>query len=97
MEQTKTTGITAHQLVTKEDLNQATERILQHILETQSKETTAIKWMKAAEVRKQLKISYSTLVKLRDQGLLKPTKIGAITYFNMEEIEQLMTTNQLKR
>ncbi|MBS3992218.1 MAG: helix-turn-helix domain-containing protein [Bacteroidetes bacterium] len=97
MEHSKPTYLTANQLVTKEDLNQATDRILQHILETQPKEPLVYKWLKASEVRKLLKISPNTFTKLKDKGLLKPIKIGAITYFNVDEIEQLMKTNQLKR
>lgn len=52
------------------------------------------RWLKSNEVRKLLKISPGTLQNLRVNGTLSFTKIGALIYYDYEEIEKLMNYNK---
>jgi hypothetical protein len=48
-------------------------------------------WLKSHEVRKLLKISHGTLQHLRDSGQLKFSKVGGIIFYDIKEIERMMT------
>ncbi|PAW95559.1 hypothetical protein CKK33_01825 [Mucilaginibacter sp. MD40] len=48
------------------------------------------KWLKAIEVRKLLKISAGKLQYLRDRGQIPFTKLGGVTYYDSDKIEQMM-------
>lgn len=50
----------------------------------------AKRWLKANEVRKLLDISAGKLQYLRDQKIIPFTKLGGITYYDYQEIIQLM-------
>lgn len=55
----------------------------------------AHQWLKAFEVKKLLRISESKLQYLRDHGLIPFCKLGNVTYYNQEEIEQLLRSGKL--
>lgn len=48
------------------------------------------KWLKAFEVRKLLNISAGKLQYLRDRGTIPFTKLGGVTYYDVEKIEAMM-------
>jgi hypothetical protein len=52
----------------------------------------AQKWLKAFEVRKLLKISAGKLQYLRDKGEIPFTKLGGVTYYDVDKIEKMMET-----
>jgi DNA-binding transcriptional MerR regulator len=53
-------------------------------------ETKKEEWLKTNEVLAMMKISSNTLRKLRAQGLINPTKINGILYYNSSEIKKLL-------
>lgn len=48
------------------------------------------RWLKALEVRKILKISAGKLQYLRDKGKIPFTKLGGVTYYDINQIEEMM-------
>lgn len=48
------------------------------------------KWLKAFEVRKLLNISAGKLQYLRDRGEIPYTKLGGVTYYDQEKIQNVM-------
>ena len=55
------------------------------------------KWLKSPEVRKLLSISPGTLQNLRINGTLSYSKVGGAMYYDLEEIEQLLTSNKIRK
>jgi hypothetical protein len=92
MEQRK--NLTRDQLVTVGDLADIKEQLLNEIKSIlkghgfqQSK-----KWLKSFEVRKMLNISAGKLQYLRDRGEIPFTKLGGITYYDVDKITRMMET-----
>jgi hypothetical protein len=92
MEQRK--NLTRDQLVTVGDLADIKEQLLNEIKSIlkghgfqQSK-----KWLKSFEVRKMLNISAGKLQYLRDRGEIPFTKLGGITYYDVDKITSMMET-----
>lgn len=83
-----------HQMVTKRDLLNFGNLLLQEIKNstTKSKTSEALPkpWLKSAEVREILKISPGTLQNLRFNGTLKYKRIGGINYYNYEDIVKML-------
>ena len=83
-----------HQMVTKRDLLNFGNLLLQEIKNstTKSKTSEALPkpWLKSTEVREILKISPSTLQNLRIKGTLKYKRIGGIIYYNYEDIVKML-------
>lgn len=52
-------------------------------------------WLKAFEIKKMLRLSESKLQYLRDKGVIPFKKLGGVTYYNLEEIENLMHSGTL--
>lgn len=92
MEQRK--NLTRDQLVTLGDLADVKEQLLTELKDIlkghgfhQSK-----KWLKSLEVRKMLNISAGKLQYLRDRGEIPFTKLGGITYYDVDKITTMMDT-----
>ena len=86
----------AVQIITQEDLTEFRLTLLQdlkEILITQSQPEK--KWLKSKEVRKLLNISPGTLQNLRINGTLSYTKVGAIIYYDNNDIEKLLSRNKI--
>lgn len=84
-------------IVTKEDLIEFRHQLLddlKNIIHT--KPAKQKQWLKSSEVRKLLKISPGTLQNLRINGTLSFTKIGSIIYYNYDDIEALLDSNNKK-
>lgn len=80
------------QLVTVEDLLDFREALLNDLRKLIAAGTAAgvKKWLKAAEVQELLRISAGKLQYLRDSGVIPFKKLGGVTYYDPEEIDQLM-------
>ena len=88
------------ELITKDDLEQFRQSMLQDLKLLLTKRTEEPqKYLKSYQVKNMLKISGGTLHTLRANGTLKFTRIGHIIYYNYEDIMQLMegTTKKPKR
>jgi len=88
------------ELITKDDLEQFRQSMLQDLKLLLTKRTEEPqKYLKSYQVKNMLKISGGTLHTLRANGTLKFTRIGHIIYYNYEDIMQLMegTAKKLKR
>ena len=85
------------ELITLQDLAAFGEELIAEIkkmlLENAGRSTK--QWLKAAEIKKMLRLSDGKLSYLRDRGVIPFTKLGGITYYNRKEIEDLMQSDQL--
>ncbi len=79
-----------HQIVTKRDLLNFGNLLLNEIKNTKTNDTSTKQWLKSAEVRNILKISPGTLQNLRINGTLKYKRIGGIIYYNYEDIVKML-------
>ncbi|WP_051604403.1 helix-turn-helix domain-containing protein [Flavobacterium sasangense] len=79
-----------HQIVTKRDLLNFGNLLLNEIKNTNNTDTSSKQWLKSAEVRELLKISPGTLQNLRINGTLKYKRIGGIIYYNYEDIIKML-------
>jgi hypothetical protein len=79
-----------HQMVTKRDLLNFGNLLLNEIKNTKTTDTSTKQWLKSAEVRELLKISPGTLQNLRINGTLKYKRIGGIIYYNYEDIVKML-------
>lgn len=81
------------QIITTEDLREFKIELLEEIRNILSDQKVAVtkKWLKSVEVRKLLNISSGTLQTLRINGTLPFTKIGGTNYYNLTDIEKLLS------
>ncbi|WP_300978266.1 helix-turn-helix domain-containing protein [Flavobacterium sp.] len=79
-----------HQTITKKDLLNFCNILLEEIQETLGTAEPTPQWLKSSEVRKLLKISPGTLQNLRINGTLSYNKIGGIIYYNYTEIQKIL-------
>jgi hypothetical protein len=79
-----------HQMVTKRDLLNFGNLLLNEIKNSKTTDTSTKQWLKSAEVRNLLKISPGTLQNLRINGTLKYKRIGGIIYYNYEDIVKML-------
>lgn len=81
----------AAEIITKEDLEQFEERLINQIkVLLGNRVDEPKKWLKSYQVRNLLKISPGTLQNLRVNGTLRYTKIGGILYYKYEDIMQVL-------
>ncbi|MPS73050.1 MAG: DNA-binding protein [Flavobacterium psychrophilum] len=79
-------------IVTKEDLHQLKNELLEEITRLLEKENTAQKeWLRSCEVRKLLNISAGTLQTLRINGSLSYTKVGGTLFYSYKDIQKLLS------
>lgn len=79
-----------HQVVTKRDLLNFGNLLLNELKNATSTENTQKQWLKSSEVRSLLKISPGTLQNLRINGTLKYKRIGGIIYYKYEDIVKML-------
>ena len=84
------------QIITTDDLREFKIELLDEIrsIVSEQKSATTKKWLKSIEVRKLLNISPGTLQTLRINGTLPYTKIGGTNYYNLTDIEKLLSKNK---
>jgi hypothetical protein len=86
------------EVITIDDLRRFKTELLNDlvaILTDNSAQTQKKKWLKSCEVRELLQISPSTLQNLRVNGTLSFTKVGGIIYYSYDEIEKIISGNQI--
>jgi hypothetical protein len=82
----------AAEIITKEDLQEFGKNLMNQIrgLLGQAIEEPK-KWLKSYQVKNLLKISDNTLQTLRENGTIPFTKVGGILYYNMEDINKVLS------
>lgn len=87
------------QLVTVEDLLDFREALLNDLRKLIAANSIgeAKKWLKAAEVQVLLRISAGKLQHLRDSGVIPFKKLGGVTYYDPEEIDEVMKNSSNKQ
>ena len=87
------------QIITSDDLREFKLELLDEIrvIIKEQKSNTSKQWLKSAEVRKLLNISPGTLQTLRINGTLPFTKIGGTNYYNVSDIDALLSENLKKK
>lgn len=83
-------------MITIEDLTLFKTDLLEEIrkLVLQRQTQPARKWLKSHEVRRLLTISPGTLQHLRVSGLLPFTKIGAVIFYDYEDIQKMLESHK---
>ena len=79
-----------HQVVTKRDLLNFGNALLNEIKTTTAAAEQPVQWLKSSEVRKLLKISAGTLQNLRINGTLHFKRIGGIIYYKYDDIKKML-------
>lgn len=79
-----------HQNVTKRDLLNFGNLLLNEFKSLPSTQEQPAQWLKSSEVRKLLKISPGTLQNLRVNGTLNYKRIGGIIYYKYEDIKKML-------
>jgi hypothetical protein len=77
------------ELITKSDLFQLKDDILNELRSLVTVKNCENEWLKTSEVRLLLKCSNGTLQNLRIQGKLKYKKVNGTVYYNRAEVMKL--------
>lgn len=88
----------AVELITKDDLQQFKQDVLEEIRSILKPKTTLQQkeYLKSYEVRKMLGISPGTLQQMRINGTLEYTQLGGLMYYKYDDIVKLMEANKHK-
>ncbi|MFS4467537.1 helix-turn-helix domain-containing protein [Maribacter sp. 2210JD10-5] len=84
-------------IITTDDLREFKLELLEDIknLLTQQATGRLKKYLKSSEVMEMLKISPGTLQNLRINGTLPYSKVGGIIFYDIDEIQKVMTENRI--
>jgi hypothetical protein len=82
--------MTAHDLVTKSDLEQLERRLVETIKNATGSQQVARAWLRNSDLRRMFGLSYSTLQNLRINGKLKYVKLGRIIFYRREDVEAML-------
>ena len=87
----------AAEIITTDDLREFKIDLLDNIKQLLSNNNgqPQKKWLKSPEVRKLLAISPGTLQNLRINRKLPFTKVGGVIYYDLEDINKIMTNNKV--
>lgn len=84
------------QLLTVQDLIEFKEQLIidiEKLLKEKGGEPSH-QWLKAGEVKKMLRLSESKLQYLRDKGVIPFKKLGGVTYYDKNEIREMMRSGR---
>ncbi len=81
-------------LITKKDLKEFKNDILNQMASMLSGKTEQKKWLKSVDVRKMLSISPGTLQNLRVNGTLPYTKLGKTIYYEYKDVIAILEKNK---
>ena len=84
------------QLLTVQDLIEFKEQLIidiEKLLKNHDGESNN-QWLKACEVRKMLRLSEGKLQYLRDKGVIPFKKLGGVTYYDKNEIQEMMRSGR---
>ena len=82
------------EVITKDDLHQLKEEILNEISVLLKDRTEQKKWLKSTDVRDMLGISPGTLQNLRVNGTLPFTRVGGTIYYAHEDVLKVLLRNK---
>ncbi len=84
-------------IITTDDLRDFKMELLEDIKKLLAKHSNGRlkKYLKSSEVMTLLQISPGTLQNLRINGTLPYTKMGGIIFYEVEEIQKVMTANRI--
>ncbi|MFV8282583.1 helix-turn-helix domain-containing protein [Christiangramia marina] len=84
-------------IVTTEDLKVFKEELLSGITELLNQQQSGVtkKWLKSTDVMKMLEISPGTLQNLRINGTLPFSKIGGLIYYDVQDIQEVLSENKV--
>ena len=82
------------EVITKDDLHQLKEEILNEISALLEGRKEQKKWLKSADLRDMLGISPGTLQNLRVNGTLPFTKVGGTIYYAHEDVLKVLLRNK---
>lgn len=87
----------AERIITTDDLREFKLELMEEIkkLLTQHSSGNLRRYMRSSEVKEHLQISTGTLQNLRINGTLPYIKIGAIIYYDVEEIQRIMMEHRV--
>lgn len=88
--------MTQFDLVTKQDLEQFKESLLNEILPHLKNEEPSRQWLRSKDVRKMLRISPGTLQNLRVSQALPFTKFGGIFFYRETDVIKVLEENMSK-
>ncbi|MGB5820348.1 MAG: DNA-binding protein [Saonia sp.] len=86
-------------IITTDDLREFKIELLEEIEELLAKFNTKpepISWLRSADVKRKLKISTTTLQKLRNKEILKGHKIEGIFFYDAAEIDRMLLENEVQ-
>jgi hypothetical protein len=83
--------MTAHDLITKNDLLQFKEELMEEIKNLITPRSQPITFYKSKEVRQMLKCSDSTLQYFRQSGKLQSKKVGGTYYYTQESVNRFLS------
>lgn len=83
------------EFITKDEFSSFKEELIQELKSIFAEKTSGKKWLKSSEVRKMLSISAGTLQTLRSNGTLPYTKIGGTMYYELKDVESILTNNKI--
>ena len=85
----------AVEILTREDLQLFRVQLLNDLKQLLSSAPQSQKqWLKSGEVRRLLKISPTTLQRLRINGTIHYSKVGATLYYKYEDILKVLENNR---
>ena len=85
------------EIVTKQDLDQLKQELLQELKKLQPANTGIDKkWLKTREVCKLLNCSPGTLQNLRINGTIEFTRLGGTLFYSAESISKVLERNKSK-
>lgn len=82
-------------LLTKDDLKQLKDEILQELLPYFETRNEKKEWLKTNEVKQLLNCSNGTLLNLRIQGKLRPTKVNGTLYYSRKDIDKMFNSGMI--
>ena len=87
----------ATSIITTDDLREFKMELLDDIKKILTQQASGIlkKYLKSSEVMEMLQISPGTLQNLRVNGTLPFSKMGAIIYYDIEDIQKVMRNNRV--
>lgn len=84
-------------IITTDDLREFKMELLDDIKNLLAKQAQGKlkKYLKSSEVMELLQVSPGTLQNLRINGTLPYTKVGGIIYYDVDDIQKVMTANKV--
>jgi chromosome condensin MukBEF complex kleisin-like MukF subunit len=81
-------------ILTKDDLHNFKDEILEEIKESFNNNILNKKWLKTSQVKELLNISSGTLKNLRETGELPYSKLGGTLFYDNDDIMEILDQNK---